>query len=242
MTSLTGPVLAEYQDLFSSTTTQGGPNGGLNLGAKAYTGDGREYRFCLAGATTLVVGKLQQSSVETTSWETLNPGAVAIGATQFTTVTTVTITQNILAGGYVMVTETPGQGQMYKIKGNTAATSAAVTIFLEDPITVALVAGTSQVDLVPNPYSGVIVNPTAATGNTLGSAVFAITNGQYGWLQVKGPACILASGAIVVGEEVGKSTTVAGAAEATTGVVADVGIAITGIADTDYGAIDLAIG
>lgn len=238
MSSLTGSVLAEYQDLFSSTTTQGGPNGGLNLGAKAFTGDGREFRFVLAGATTLVPGKLQQSSVENTGWEALNPGIVAIGATQFTTTTTVTVTSNAWTGGYVFVTETPGQGYQYKIKGNTAATSAAVTVYLEDPILVALTAS-SQVDITASPYNGVIVNPTTATGTTLGAAIFPITNAQYGWIQTTGPAAVLAQGTIVVGEQVASSSTTAGAVVATSGVLASVGIAITGIATTDYGAINL---
>lgn len=240
MSSLTGPVLAEYQDLYSSTTTQGGPNGGLQLGAIASTGDGRQFAFCLAGATSLVPGKLQQSSVETTAWEALNPGIVAIGATQFTTTSTVTVTLNAWAGGFVMVTQTPGQGYQYKIKGNTAATSAAVTVYLEDPIVIALTAS-SQIDIIPSPYSGVIVNPTAATGSIVGVAVTVITNAQYGWIQTSGPANLLAQGTIVVGEEVAASSTTAGACVATSGVLASVGVAITGIATTDYGAINLAI-
>lgn len=240
MSSLTGPVLAEYQDLYSSTTTQGGPNGGLNLGAEATSGDGRKFRFVLAGATSLVPGKLQQSQVETTAWEALNPGAVAIGATQFTTVTTVTVTVNAWAGGYVFVTETPGLGYQYKIKGNTAATSATVTVYLEDPIVIALNTS-SQVDIIASPYSGVIVNPTTATGTIVGVAQTVITNAQYGWIQTSGPANVLAQGTVVVGEEVGASSTTAGAVVATSGVLADVGVAITGITSADYGAVMLNI-
>lgn len=240
MSSLTGPVLAEYQDLYSSTTTQGGPNGGLQLGSVASSGDGRNFVFVLAGATTLVPGKLQQSSAETTAWEALNPGAVAIGATQFTTVSTVTVTANAWAGGFVMVTQTPGQGYQYKIKGNTAATSAVVTVFLEDPIQIALTTS-SQIDIIPSPFTGVIVNPSSATGSIVGVAVYPIVNAQYGWIQTTGPANVLAQGTIVVGEQVAASSTTAGAVVATSGVLASVGVAITGIATTDYGAINLNI-
>lgn len=242
MSSLTGPVLAEYQDLFSSTTTQGGPNGGLNLGAKAYTGDGREYRFCLAGGTSLVPGKLQQSAVETTGWENLSIAAAAIGATSITTTSTVTVTANAWAGGYVSVTVTPGQGYLYKIKSNPAATAAVVTIQLEDPIQQVALTTSSKIDVIANPYSGVIVNPTTATGAALGVAIYPITNAQYGWIQVKGPTNVLAQGTIVVGEQVAASATVAGAIVATSGVLANVGVAITGIADTEYGTVNLNIG
>lgn len=242
MTSLTGPVLAEYQDLFSSTTTQGGPGGGLNLGAKASTGDGREYRFALAGATAIVPGKVQQSSVENTGWENLAIASAAIGATSITTTSTVTVTANAWAGGYVMVTVTTGQGYIYKIKSNPAVTSAVVTITLEDPIIIALTAATTKIDVIANPYSGIIVNPATASGQAVGVGIFAIAAAQYGWVQTGGATNVLADGTVVVGEEVGSSASVAGAVKATAGVVSDLGIAITGIADTEYGAVFLTIG
>lgn len=246
MSSLTGPVLAEYQDLFSSTTTQGGPNGGLNLGAKAYTGDGREYRFVLAGATSLVPGKLQQTPAETTGWENLAVATAAIGATSITTTSTVTVTANAWAGGYVMVTVAPGQGYQYKIKGNPAATSAVVTLQLEDPIQIALNSSTSKIDIIANPYSAVIVNPAAASGTPIGVAVFPITNAQYGWIQVAGVANVLADGAIAVGSQVVASNATAGAVETQVagGSSVDqayVGTAVTGISTTEYGSIKLSI-
>lgn len=238
MSSLTGPVLAEYQDLFTSTTTAGGPNGGLNLGAKAYTGDGREFRFVLAGGTALVPGKLQQSQAETTGWENLTPTATAAGATSIVTSSTVTVAANALAGGFVFVTVTPGQGYQYKIKGNTAATAAAVTIYLEDPILVALTTS-SRIDVVASPYSSVIVNPATATGSPVGVAVYPVTAAQYGWIQVSGAANVLADGAVTVGTNLVASNAVAGAVEPATGVQALVGIALTGISDTEYGSVML---
>lgn len=231
-------MLAEYQDLWTSSTTAGG----MQLGSQATTGDGRRFIFVLAGATALVPGKLQQSPVETTGWEALNPGAVAIGAVQFTTTSTVTVTANAWAGGYLNVTQTPGQGYQYKIKGNSAATSAVSTVYLSeaDPIQVALTTG-SQIDIIASPYNGTIVNPTAATGSITGVAIYPVAAAQYGWIQTSGPANVLAQGTIVVGEQVAASSTTAGAVVATSGVLASVGYAITGIATTDYGAVMLNI-
>lgn len=237
MSSLKGVgIQAEYQDLFTTSTTAGG----MQLGAKATTGDARMFTFVLAGGTTLVPGKLQQSPVETTGWENLAVAAAAVGATTVVTTTTVTVTANALAGGYLMVTVTPGQGYQYKIKANTAATSAVTTITLSDPLQVALTTS-SRIDLIADTYSGVIVNPATATGTVAGVAIFPVTNAQYGWIQCSGPTNVLVSGAVVVGEEVGPSTSVAGAVEATTGVIADIGIAITGISDTEYGSVNLNI-
>ena len=241
MTHLTGPVLAEYQDLFSSTTTQGGPNGGLQVGATAVVGDGRQFTFVLAGATALVPGKLYQAPVETTAWELISVAAAAIGATSVTTTTTITATANILAGGYLIGASTPGQGYIYKITGNTAASSAVCTIYLEDPIQVALTTG-SSVSLVAHPNSGIIVNPTTATGAAVGVAIYPVTAAQYGWVQTNGPAAVLAQGTITVGEQVAASSTTAGAIVATSGVLANVGYAMQGITATDYGPIFLTIG
>ncbi len=229
-------LLAQYQDLMTSSTG----NGGMQLGAKATTGDGREFRFVLAGGTTLVPGKLQQTSAEVTGWETLAVAAAAVGATTVVTTSTVTVTANELAGGYLVVAVTPGQGYTYRIAGNTAATAAVTTITLDDPIQVALTTS-STVSVVLNPFNGVILNPTTATGAIAGVAVFPIVNAQYGWIQTKGPVGVLAGGTIVVGEQVGASTVTAGAIEATTGVVADVGVAIQGIVSGDYGPVNLSI-
>lgn len=241
MSSLTGPVLAEYQDLFSSTTTQGGPNGGLNLGAKAYTGDGREFRFVLAGGTTLVPGKLQQAPAETTGWEDLTPAAAAIGATSITISSSATATANVLRGGYASISVTPGQGYTYKIKANTAVSSATgMVVTLEDPLLVALTTS-SRVTLNANPYSGVIVAPVSGslTGAVVGAAVFPITNAQYGWIQTVGACNVLADDAVTVGLIVTPSDVVGGAV--TTGAVTTnapaVGIAMNGIVDTEYGPI-----
>lgn len=240
MSSLTGPVLAEYQDLFTSTTTQGGPNGGLNLGAKAYTGDGREYRFVLAGGVTLVPGTLQQTPAETTGWENLAVAAAAIGATSITTTSTVTAAVNEMKGGYVMVTVTPGQGYQYKIKSNPVAAGAVITIQLEDPILVALTTA-SKIDIIANPYSGILINPSSTSGSPIGVAVYPVTNAQYGWIQVAGVANILSDGGTAVGLAVVASNATPGAVETLTGTQAPVGVAVTGVSTTEYGSFKLQI-
>lgn len=246
MTQLTGPILAEYQSLFSSSATNGGPGGStnLNLGQKVYTGDGREFRFCLAGATSLVPGKLQQSAVETTAWENIAVAAAAVGATSVTITASITATANILAGGYLIVAVTPGQGYQYQIVANTAVSAAAnMVVTLADPIQVALTTS-STVTLVTNPYSNVIICPTALTGTPVGVPVFAVTNAQYGWLQVTGAAAVLADDTLTVGTALVASDTVSGAvtplaAASTLGVV---GTAMNGITDTQYGPVWLNIG
>lgn len=213
-----------------------------DLGSVVHTNDGRILRYCKAGATALVMGKLQQASAEDTSnHQALTIANAAAGATSITTTTTVTLAVNALAGGLLTVeSATTGAGQTLRIAGNTAATAAAVTIYLDDPVLVAT-TGTALIDVILNPYNGVVVNPTTATSAPVGAAVFNITAAYFGWLQVAGACSILMDGTGVVGTAQDASNATAGAVEPhpEAGVQAPVGTLITGVATTDYGFIKL---
>lgn len=236
MSVLKGPLLVTPQEIFSTSSTQG-----ADVGAYAVTGDGRGYRYCLAGGTTLVPGKLQQSTAEdTTNWENLTPAAAAIGATSITITTSTTNALNVFANGLMNVTVTPGQGYSYGVRSNAASAAGNLSVVLSDPIQVALTTS-SRIDFIPNPYSNVIVNPATASGLPVGVAVYPVTNAQYGWIQTHGACNCLADGTVVVGTTVVASNGTAGAVEAFAGVQQVVGIAITGIATTEYGSIFLTL-
>lgn len=234
MSSLTSDTLINPSDLFDLSGNS--VNESTNLGGLATTGDGRYFRYMLAGATALVPGKLQQTAVEVTGNENLTAVAASVGATQIVSTSTITATANQYAGGWAMITVTPGQGYQYQITSHAAFSSAAPTFNISDPIVVALTTG-SRIDLVPNPYNSVIVNPTAATGAPVGVAVAATPAGFYGWIQTKGAANVLVDGAVTVGTALVASNGVAGAVEPLAGVQAPVGIAMEGISDTEYGAV-----
>lgn len=216
--------------------------GYVGLGAAGFDNAGNRYRFVKAGGTALVPGKLQQAAAEVTNHQGLTPAAAAIGATSVTvTLGATAATANQYAGGWLVVTVTPGQGYKYLISSHPAADSAAtLTLTLEDAIVVALTTS-SRVDLVANPYSGVIVNPTTATSAPVGAAVTAVTAAYFGWVQDGGVANVLMNGTGVVGTAQVASNAVAGAVEPLTGVQAPVGTLLTGVADTEYGAILLNI-
>jgi hypothetical protein len=237
MSTLRSDLLINPQELFDLTIS----TKGTDLGALATTGDGRYFRYAQAGAVALVPGTLQQAVVEVTGNENLTAVAAAVGATQLVSTSTVTVTANQYQGGWAMITVTPGQGYQYQIGSHAAFTSAAPTFTLTDPIQVALTTG-SRIDLVSNPYAGAIINPSTATSLPSGVAIAATPISYYGWLQVRGVANVLADGTVVVGTSVCASNGTAGAVEATAGVQALVGTAVTGIATTEYGAINLTIG
>lgn len=230
---LTGPVTVAAQSVYSSSSTQL-----HNLGEYMVTNDGRGYRYCLAGATALVVGKIQQAAAEdTTNQQELTITNATAGDLSITTTDTVTLAANLLAGGYLIVSEgTLGVGEVYRIKGNTAATAAAVTFSLEEPVRTTT-SGTAKVDVKIHPYSKVIVAPTTQTSAIVGAAQYAITASEYGWLQTRGVCAILAQGTIVVGDGlVPANTTTTGTvvSRADASLEASIGYAMAGTASTDY--------
>lgn len=238
MSALRANILVQPQEIYTSSSTQGS-----DLGALATTGDGRYFRYALAGATALAPGKLQQASAEdTTNLQNLAVAAAATAALQVITTTSVTLTVNQVAGGLLVVTSSTGAGYTYKVKGNTVASSATTTITLEDSL-VNNLATTSKIDLIPNPFSSVIVNPTTATSAPVGVAVYAVTAAQYGWLQTHGPCGVLTQsvGGVGVGAPVAPSTVTAGAVTVAGGTTSVLGYALTGIATTEYGSVFLEI-
>ena len=168
---LTGAIVVAAQPLHSESSTAL-----HDIGSLIHSNDGRSFRYCKAGGTALVAGKLQQSSAEdTTNFQNLSVAVSSAGATSITTTSTVTLTANQLAGGLLTVTAaTTGAGFLYKIKSHAAASAAVVTFNLEDPVVVAT-TGTVTVDCAPNAYSGVVVNPTTATSAPIGVAIYNIT-------------------------------------------------------------------
>jgi hypothetical protein len=235
-TKLSSPIQAVPLPLMASETTQS-----VALGTKVWSDDGRAFRYVKAGGTALVQGKLQQSGPEDTAHQGLAvAAAAAIGATTVTvTLGASAVTANEYAEGFLIITVTPGEGFQYKIKSHPAAdSSASVVLTLEDPIEVALTTS-SKADMVLNPYSAVILNPTALSSVPIGVAVYPIPDSNFGWIQVEGVAAILADGANAVGSDVVASNGTAGAVEdaASSGAQPLVGRCVTGAATGEYGAV-----
>lgn len=232
---LTGVPVIYGIDPFSTETVPS-----HELGTIGVTSDGRKFRYAYVGAAALVAGNLLQGPAEDTNDQNITPTAAAIGDFSVLTSSTMTVTANQYAGGWMLVTVTPGLGHAYKIKSHPAATAAALTFQLKDSIRVALTT-TSRVDFVANPFNGVIQNPTTATSSPVGVAVTAAGINTYTWIQTGGPANVLNDAGSTVGTNVSASNGVAGAVEAAVTAQAAVGYAMTGIANTECGAIWLTI-
>lgn len=238
--ALTGAVVVAAQGIYSESSTQL-----HNYGALVHTNDGRAFRYCKVGATALVPGQMYQAPAEdTTNFQNLTVTAPSAGATSITTTSTVTLTANQLAGGFLVIeSATTNAGQVARIQGHAAASAAVVTINLDDPITYAP-TGTVQIDMHPNPYNGVIVAPTTESSSPAGVALYKVTAAYFGWLQTHGVAPCLAQGTVSVGDSLELAGSTNAGSVVTAGAnstAATVGYALTGIASTDYGLVFLTI-
>jgi len=213
------------------------------LGAMGVTPDGRKFRYAKVGSgAALVAGDLIQSPAEVTGNQSRIVAAAAIGATSITTTDTVTTTADQFVNGYIIVTgeASTGTGHAYRIKSHDVVSGAVCTFQLYDPIKVALTSST-QVDIVANPFNGVIDWPASQTGTPVGTAFVAAPASSYTWLQTGGLAPVLTTGTVAVGTLVQAATGTAGAVEASTNLLPTVGYAATGVATGEVGAIFLTI-
>ena len=199
MATKIGPtVLVTAQDTATYSSTQQ-----HDIGTKAYSADGRTFRYVKAGAVALVPGNFLQSPAIVANHVNLTPtAAVAVGDNTVTlTLGATAATANQYAGGMLVVEKgTTGAGQSLLISSHPAASSGAtLVVTLSDPFVTAT-SGTVTMSLVANLYNGVIQCPvTTLTGTPVGVAVAPIAISNYGWICSRGLTGALADGAITVG-------------------------------------------
>ena len=216
----------------------------------------RTFRYCKNGGSGLAAGKVTctRNKSHASHHKNISCLAAAIGDTTVTIITGGTnIVEDEYAGGYLYVNDGTGEGHCYKIKSHPAhdhSTSPNCVMTLHDPVVIALVAsGTSEVSLSHSKYEKVIVAPgtTPMTGQTIGVPPIAVTADYYFWNQVSGPAAVLVSGTVVIGDSV-CATISTGTAGAVIARIADsaaqrvartVGEVMQVNATTEYALVDL---
>lgn len=203
MSQLRANILVAPQELYTDSSTQGS-----DLGVVATTGDGRYFRYVKVGATALVAGQAYQGPANSNANWCPSGGltvgaATATGASQFNLNSSITLAANDLAGGIMSVVVTPGIGQSYRVKSNTAVSAATgCTIVLDDPLVTNL-STASRVVFNVNPYNGVVVIGTTVTGTPVGVAVYPVAASHFGWLQTRGLAGTFIGGTPGPGQSIG---------------------------------------
>ena len=199
------------------------------VGVKFTADDDRVFALVQNGAVALVSARLVQSPATIganhtgLTLSTASIGALTISATLGATA----VTANQYAGGILVISAGTGIGQTVKIASHPAAAlSTTVVLTLEDPLSVATLTADSKGSLTLPQFgssngvsvvtSGVIVNPTTATGRTIGVTLYPIpasttTIPTYGFIQTEGPVAVLNDGGTAIGLDVMPSSSVAGA-------------------------------
>ena len=183
---------------FNTYTTQRYP-----LGTQLIQQDGRVFRFCLAGGTSLVRGDVQQGPANISNHVNLTAAAMAISTRAPTQLLAATAAElNEYQHGYLQITVTPDGGSYYVIAQHDAvASSGTLTANLAQGHRLQAAWTTStRTNFIHNLYRAVIQVPiTTITMALAGVAVGAITNAQYGWIQTRGPCAVYTSGTLILG-------------------------------------------
>lgn len=211
------------------------------LGSRWDTSDGRELLFVKAGAVAVVPGKLYQDAALVANHQNIAVTAYQAYSANGNVPAKVTVTlgataatANQYAGGFVVVNDNNGEGQILRIASHPAASSAAsLAVTLEEGATTAITTA-SEVCLIPAHGGDVILAPTALTSALAGVSMYDIAIAAYGFLTTKGAVACLADGAVAVGASLSPSNVVTGAVEV--GVLAQgiIGNASQAGVDTEY--------
>ena len=192
------------------------------------------------GSGAVTAGKLVQHAAVIANHTNMTATATtAVGETAISVETSgdTDMTLNQYADGYLWVNDVNGEGQTMRVKSNPAHDHSAdpsVVITTYDPLATALTTS-SELSLIANPYTGLIVAPATETGTVMGATVIDMTASYYGWFTVSGPQALLSVGTVVVGNICVRSGgTAGGVAPATDNLLTEIGEVMAARADTEY--------
>jgi len=224
-------------DPFTSGLTQLFP-----LGSRLLYGN-TVYAYGRLASTAVTAGKCVTHAASIAHHFDLTPTAgVAAGETAISVETAGTdITLNQYAGGYLYINDAAGEGQMLRIESNPAHDHSAdpsIVITCYDDLATAITTS-SRVTLIPDPRSGQIVQAATTTGATLGVTVVDMAASAYGWFSVSGPATVLTSGTLVVGNHAVPLGAAGAVGPAAGDVIQVIGTVMIVNVTTDYSLINL---
>jgi hypothetical protein len=175
------------------------------VGTRMQIGE-REFVYYSAGeAVTAGLLMMQPAATGAHDLDLTTSAAISTGDTTLTLLTSLTLTKDQYKDGWLILNDIGEEGHMYRIKGNTAVSSAigaVITIDEEDGFVHNISAGASNIQcgLSANPYtSSTIYQHDAIVGAPLGWSVSDVASASYAWMCVKGPTMALCNGAITIG-------------------------------------------
>ncbi len=194
-------------DFYSVSTVQQHP-----LGFRYERSNGEVYRYAKVGGSTISRGKIQTAPAPKTNHHNMAVAAAAAVGDTSVTVTlgaTATVANEYAEGFLVLNSATAGAFQVRIKDQPVAASGAAQTVQLYEPLPYALTTASSKANLVHNAWNGVI-EAAVATTRAAGVPEAGSTTGTFVWLKTVGVSPILADGTIALGATVAVSGSVAG--------------------------------
>ena len=182
------------------------------LGTRAVTPDGRVFYYAEASGTAITTAGQAVNGIAAVAAHDMDLAGVATSANSltFTTSTSLTVTKNQYKDGYAYVNDGAGDGEVYRIKSNTAVASATgleLTVDEPDGIRTAMTTGT-RFGLMYSPYKDIHIvdgNGTQTTG-VVGITTIAVTADYFCWVQTAGPAAVLIGAQVgIVGDGIARS-------------------------------------
>lgn len=181
------------------------------LGTLLEYNDGRAFQYARAGAIALV--KAYMTSAEAVDAKLIDElqgtsgTSVEVGDYEITVdiTTGITLAEDELADGILVVNKATGMGDVYKIRASKVqSTDTLLDILLETPIRTAWAADT-EITISKHPCWDVVVTPTTRAGIVTGVPLVAVTANYWCWLQVRGltPLYVDTSETLIVGHPAG---------------------------------------
>jgi hypothetical protein len=211
-----GTIHGDYGDEKVTSTTA---DTGNTIGTRMILPDGRVFRYSYSnGAVGAGTGVQSSAAVANHDSDLAVASAASVGDKSVSvTLGGTAAAEDLYANGYLFGNDVEGEGHVYRIRQHDAIGSGGtgtINLMDGDTITEALVAGSSQVGLVANPYMHVIPSPGGAqTGRTIGFAPCEVADNTYFWAQTWGESALLADGTLVIFRPLRMSDNVAGAVE-----------------------------
>lgn len=208
-----------------------------NLGTKFEDQFGNTYRYIKNAAVALNPGQIvvnadsDADGTNKTVARTYEAGAMEIivdagGA----------VAADAFADGTLTVNDATGEGVSVVVSGNTVTTGAAeMTVYLAQPLPVALTIDVSEVTLQKSPWDSVVISIADQADMCVGVPNVAIAASEYGWVQTRGVCSVLFDEAVAKGLALTIGTGTVGAVEALDGAgEPQIGVAIMAGVDTEY--------
>jgi hypothetical protein len=179
----------------------------------------RRFRYAKDDGTGIALGLMTAATAGVANYtdQVQTAYGVTAGQRQVNVLLTTTVpTVDQFKNGYLICNKGTGLGQMYRIRGNSAAVTPCVVDLYDDVITT--IPEASELTIMRNKWSSVCIFPTSALQPATGVTLVTVPAGYYFWAQTRGPAPLLidSTATTVLGEWIGakrSGMTVAGAGD-----------------------------